>query len=226
MPLVPKLCLKQLKKNVNNSQRIVVLSEKNYRDYVDLPSYVIEKLNKGKISITNFSDVLRYALLTKYGGLWIDSTCYTTANLPDLNNIPYYTSKQRKHDDATYISRYRWASYLMGGMSNQIFVNERNLFFEYLEKENRFVDYLLVDYFLNLIYSQSGTCREMMDKCPYYNENILEMASKLNDAYNDTLWNTILSMDTIHKLSWKLRYDMYDKNTGGMTVFGKIVDLA
>ena len=81
MPLVPKLCLKQLKKNVNNSQRIVVLSEKNYRDYVDLPSYVIEKLNKGKISITNFSDVLRYALLTKYGGLWIDSTCYTTANL-------------------------------------------------------------------------------------------------------------------------------------------------
>lgn len=54
MPLVPKLCLKQLKKNVNNSQRIVVLSEKNYRDYVDLPSYVIEKLNKGKISITNF----------------------------------------------------------------------------------------------------------------------------------------------------------------------------
>ena len=39
-------------------------------------------------------------------------------------------------------------------------------------------------------------------------------------------WNTILSMDTIHKLSWKLRYDMYDKNTGGMTVFGKIVDLA
>ena len=37
----------------------------------------------------------------------------------------------------------RWASYLMGGMSNQIFVNERNLFFEYLEKENRFVDYLL-----------------------------------------------------------------------------------
>lgn len=226
MPLVPKLCLKQLKKNVNNSQRIVVLSEKNYRDYVDLPSYVIEKLNKGKISITNFSDVLRYALLTKYGGLWIDSTCYTTANLPDLNNIPYYTSKQRKHDDATYISRYRWASYLMGGMSNQIFVNERNLFFEYLEKENRFVDYLLVDYFLNLIYSQSGTCREMMDKCPYYNENILEMASNLNDAYNDTLWNTILSMDTIHKLSWKLRYDMYDKNTGGMTVFGKIVDLA
>lgn len=65
-----------------------------------------------------------------------------------------------------------------------------------------------------------------MDKCPYYNENILEMASNLNDAYNDTLWNTILSMDTIHKLSWKLRYDMYDKNTGGMTVFGKIVDLA
>lgn len=39
---------------MNNSQRIVVLSEKNYRDYVDLPSYVIEKLNKGKISITNF----------------------------------------------------------------------------------------------------------------------------------------------------------------------------
>lgn len=43
-----------VEKNVNNSQRIVVLSEKNYRDYVDLPSYVIEKLNKGKISITNF----------------------------------------------------------------------------------------------------------------------------------------------------------------------------
>lgn len=226
MPLIPKLCLKKLKQNKRSDQQVIVISEDNYRDYIDLPQYIIDLLNYGKISITNFSDVLRYALLSKYGGLWIDSTCYTTSELPNLKDILYYTTKQRKYGDDTYISRYRWGSYLMGGMPNQIFVNERNLFFEYLKKERCFVDYLLLDYFLNLIYIRSETCSETMDNCLYHNENILEMAGKLNGVYNDALWNDILVMDTIHKLSWKLKYNMYDKNTGDMTVFGKIIDLA
>ena len=65
----------QSKKNAGD-HRVIILTEDNYKQYVNIPEWLEEKKNKGVISRTHFSDVLRLTLLSHYGGLWLDSTFF------------------------------------------------------------------------------------------------------------------------------------------------------
>ena len=65
-PNVVKVCLESLKKNLTDRE-IVVLDSSNIRDYVDMPEFFIAKYEKGIISQTKFSNLLRLELLIKYG---------------------------------------------------------------------------------------------------------------------------------------------------------------
>lgn len=47
---------------------------KNYKDYVNMPDYIIRKQQSGEIDLTHFSDILRMMLLAQHGGIWMDST--------------------------------------------------------------------------------------------------------------------------------------------------------
>ena len=50
--------------------------------YVDIPDYILQKYRAGKMTRTHFSDILRLHLLSRYGGVWIDSTILMTEHLP------------------------------------------------------------------------------------------------------------------------------------------------
>lgn len=202
MPLIPKVCIKKLRENLTSRYELIVISKNNYKEYLRLPDYIVENVNNGKISITNFSDIIRFGLLSEYGGLWIDATCYTTASLPDTTTIEFYSSKQNKHEDSTYVSRYRWASYLIGGCQRLIFVNMYNLFLEYCKKEKVFVHYLLVDYLLNLVYEESPICHRAIDNLEVTEPNILCLQNMLNDEYDKDKF----PQGIIHKLSWKIKF--------------------
>lgn len=52
----------------------------NWRDYVELPEYIIQRWDKKQISPAHFTDLLRLQLLIKYGGTWIDATVGTIVN--------------------------------------------------------------------------------------------------------------------------------------------------
>ena len=81
-PLVVQKCYDSVKRNFPD-WKITVLTADNYQDYVSFPNYIEEKRNKGIISLTHFSDLMRLELLIKYGGLWLDATVFCTGH-----NIP------------------------------------------------------------------------------------------------------------------------------------------
>ena len=74
-PLV-KACYNSLKQLAGYS--LVVIDNTNWREYVELPGYIVEKWEKGRIPAAMFSDLLRVELQIKYGGTWIDSTVLCT----------------------------------------------------------------------------------------------------------------------------------------------------
>lgn len=51
-------------------------------EYVEFPQWLIDKVEDGRVTLTTFSDVIRAALLYKYGGIWLDSTILLTEALP------------------------------------------------------------------------------------------------------------------------------------------------
>lgn len=222
MPLLPKVCLQYLKRNLRDDQCLHLITKDNFSEYVQLPQHTLRMLNEGKISITNFSDILRFALLTEYGGLWIDATCLTTNSLPNLSDYMFFTSKQHNKGNH-FVSQYRWASYLIGGKTCCIFQNMRDLFYEYTTHEKAILDYLLADYFMAEIYKECKNAQLIIDQFPHDNYDILEMTKQLSKEYKETLYNRLTSNGSIHKLNRKNKYPVYTEN-GLLTIWGSIID--
>lgn len=70
-PLVRK-CLAQTKALVPESS-LVLLDDSNLDRWVEIPSVIMDAREK---SYAAFSDYVRFALLSEYGGIWMDATCY------------------------------------------------------------------------------------------------------------------------------------------------------
>ncbi|WP_178270224.1 capsular polysaccharide synthesis protein [Phocaeicola coprocola] len=224
MPLLPKICLQYLSRNLRNDQELHFISEENFSKYVQLPPNIIQMLHNGCISITHFSDILRFALLTKYGGLWIDSTCLVTKQLPDLSNFVFFTSKQYKSlQDNHYVSQYKWASYLIGGKLLSIFQNMRDLFYEYISHEKYIVDYFLLDYLLAEIYYKCKNAQKTIDQFPYDNYDILNLAQHLCLKYDKESYDSLIQTGCIHKLNRKMNYPIYTQK-GDLTIWGSIIN--
>ena len=73
-PLVVKNCYESWIKH-NPDWEFIFLDESNISDYVDLLEHNITK--------PAFSDLLRVNLLAKYGGVWVDATCFCMKPLND-----------------------------------------------------------------------------------------------------------------------------------------------
>jgi len=71
-PYVVKRCERSWVEK-NPSYNFIFLDKQNVKKYIDL-----EWLRSSKVPITKqaFSDILRITLLKKYGGIWVDATCY------------------------------------------------------------------------------------------------------------------------------------------------------
>ena len=81
------LCYKTVKKNCSNNFNIYLLDENSVYDYIpDLPKDLDSKL-----SIQQKVDYIRYILLYKYGGIWLDADTIIIKNLkPIIDKLQYY----------------------------------------------------------------------------------------------------------------------------------------
>ena len=102
MPDIVKYCLKSLERNVPYNTEIKLITSTNLKEYVEFPDFIYQKLKVGSLTMTHFSDLIRMALLKKYGGLWIDATVFISSQIPkeyiecDLYSIQNLSSKERK----------------------------------------------------------------------------------------------------------------------------------
>ena len=89
-PTIVKKCMESVR-HFSKNKRYVLITAKNWSEWVDLPDFVVKKYNDGKISNAHFADILRLCLLSKYGGYWIDATCLMTGDFPDwIEQSPFF----------------------------------------------------------------------------------------------------------------------------------------
>ncbi|WP_407253388.1 capsular polysaccharide synthesis protein [Klebsiella pneumoniae] len=79
-PPVVQNCVKTLKENSSPDFVVQVVDDFNLVDYIDIPEIINTRLKEGVISRTHFSDIVRFELLKKHGGVWIDSTVLVAEN--------------------------------------------------------------------------------------------------------------------------------------------------
>lgn len=78
-PPIVQACYAQAVR-LHDHDEIIFLDNNNLHDWVTLPPAVME-ISQSKRAA--FSDVLRFELLAKYGGIWMDATCLPTRRLHD-----------------------------------------------------------------------------------------------------------------------------------------------
>ena len=78
-PYIVQKCYASWQK-LNPDWNIVFLDESNYRDYVDIQKTLD---TDNKIEVQAKANLIRIQLLAKYGGVWIDATCFCLAPLDD-----------------------------------------------------------------------------------------------------------------------------------------------
>ena len=215
MPLLVKKCYETIKQN-SEGKDVILITHNNLSNFLELPQYILEKVNAGKISITHLSDIIRMGLLSKYGGLWIDATIYLT----DKIEFPYksfFTIRQHLKYDRYVLGGNKWTPYLLGSTKNHLLPNFAFQFFlDYWKKEDNLIDYFLVDYVIATAYKSFDEIHTDIDRQSYQYENIYLLSKNLNSLYNENYINS----NSINKLSYKKPYQVI--NNGKLTNYGYI----
>ena len=224
-PVLVKKCIDSMREK-SNGGKVVVITEENYLQYIELPDYILEKVKKRIITITHLSDLIRMELIYRYGGIWIDSTVFINYEIPsEIYEFDFYTIKREYNSEymSRNVSKARWSAYLIGGKKGcRICSLMRLLFYSYWKQENTMIAYFLIDYFLDEVISQDRESRKLLDVVPYYESDIFLMNRIMNKkAYKEIkdAGRDKKQIGIFNKLSWKTEYDCKDKN-GEKTFFG------
>lgn len=224
MPEVVDICISQMHKMLPSSITLQLITLQNYKQYVDIPDTVVQKYETGLISAAAFSDILRYALLNRWGGMWIDSTVFLTEHISeDLFEMPLFTQKDCQNPrNSMEVSEGRWCNFVIGGhAANALFRFMSEALICWWEKNDNVLDYILPDYLIKYAYNNFEEVKNLLDQVPMNNAGIWNLYNKLNAEYSTQIWETISQESIFHKLTYKKSYCKYTpENT--MTIYGYI----
>lgn len=208
-PIVEK-CLASIKRNAG-MHPVIMLSKDNYREYIDLPKEIEEKiLNKVKC-IAYLSDIIRFGLLSKRGGIWLDATIYVSQPITSWS-MSLYSIRHTTKDSRYVLDGYRWSSFMLASIPHEViptFVYKALL--AYFQENNALIDYFLTDYLIATIYLNNEYARKQIDSLPEDNSDCLELLMNMSKPYDKDRLETMLKARRFHKLDW--RYNITDENS-------------
>lgn len=205
-PDVIRACWESKKRYLPHNVKQIIITKDNYKEYIEIPDYIIEKVNTGNIRLTHLSDIIRAILLYKYGGIWMDAAVLMIGPMPE--NCLEYTLYTRKSYDGQYPYYARFSSDLSWNIQffcaksgNILFQFWMEAFFYYFKKNNKLKYYMTSDYFISIATNIFPQVREQLSKIPFNNIRLQDVRSHCYDKYTEekyqeyTLGNFIISLD-------------------------------
>lgn len=221
-PILIKNNISNLKKVVG-TENVIVLNQNNYCKYVNIPNSLKNKLHIGKLDLAHWSDIVRFNILNRYGGYWIDSTVAISSELKKYieskghtnfftlceNNLNYHN-----------ISRNQWTLWLMGGIAHLDLFNYICQFYNYyFTKHDVVIDYFLTDDIIAHYYKYNNQFRIMCSKYkndwkPYY------WADNFDRQVTSTMFNLFESelKYSVQKLTYKVDLKELEKSNSLVSV--------
>lgn len=199
-----RMCIESARRHTGET--VIVLDQDNYSQYIDIPEFILQKHREGKIALQHVCDYIVVSVLAQQGGFFTGATVWWSQDATDaLLRAPFYTCRAVTKDQ-TNMSRSRWVGYLLAGNREfPLFPFVRDCLTEYWSREDRAVDYLMMDYIFELAYENIPCVREMIDGLPKENNMLRnELISCMGEKYDPENFRKYTEGDTfLYKLSWK-----------------------
>ncbi|MBO4499681.1 MAG: hypothetical protein J5732_05455 [Bacteroidaceae bacterium] len=136
-PLV-RACFASIRRHC--TQPLEVLDALSLKEKIKLPDVIVRKYESGKMLPAHYADICRVELLHRYGGYWLDSTCFVTAPVPKCfveQDFFMYMTGTKYGSPYSFVQncfiRARKGSYLLEAW--------RNMIIEYWRREESHTDY-------------------------------------------------------------------------------------
>ena len=187
-----------------NGYEVKVIDNSNWREYVELPGYIVEKWGKGRIPAAMFSDLLRVELLIKYGGTWIDSTVLCTGNVSaNLMEADLFLFQYTK-EGSVPVSISNW--FITACKGNEVLRVLQEMLYAYWKDYDCVLDYYIFHMFFAMI---SNEYQEQILAMPYaQSQNSLVLLHHWGEKFDQKKWDKLTSQACFHKLAFRLSEDV------------------
>lgn len=185
------------------------LTDANFLYYVDLPSDLVTALKGNR---THLSDLLRLALLERYGGIWLDATCLVTEPLAPRVDELLATSDSFVF---SYAGAFISSWFLAARPDSYLIHLWRAAIFLWWEKRGELIDYFLLHHFFEMLVNLDDQFRAEWEKGvrrsarpPHALQNAMLR------PYDRQAYDEMIAGSFVHKLRYKfdpaeLRADSY-----------------
>lgn len=213
---MPELVLKCYQSILSNSGKyqVQLVTKNNINEYINVSKSISEKLREGTISLTHFSDIVRFKLLEKYGGLWLDATIFITKSLNNVDTSSLFTCSGYPKNRNFNVAKGRWTGFCMGGPSQSpLFIFMNNFFEIYWHKYNHLLDFFLIDYALNFAWEKNlNEFQNITKKYQKFDPQMFNLFPILNKQFNKKIADELIEDSFIFKLSNRKRIQNDKKN--------------
>lgn len=226
-PELVKLCVNSVQRNANGHP-VNLITKETVSQYIEIPAFILDKAESGKIGLANLADYIRVSLIAQYGGIWIDATVFVSKPIPEwVFECEFYSckdSRQSEHQGVTVTSG-KWVTYAIGGWRQNALFCFLKRAFESFWKNNIFnIDYFFIDYLIHMSFAKSNHFQELYETLPANNELRYALRdAMLRDEPAENL-DQYLQTDTFfHKLSYKSPYGLTTAD-GKKSIFAEFLD--
>jgi hypothetical protein len=207
-PELVKSCIASMEYHLKG-RRIIYITADNFRDYCDIPEYIIEKWRKGIICSAHFADLLRLALLIQHGGLWIDATVYMTGPLPSYITEGDFFGYRDGFFNCDLINFGNWLIY--SAPNNRLLNETYALLLAYWKKYDYAKHYFIFQMFFRMV---TDCYPDEWEKVPYFNQMDLHIFSfEFLNTYDENRFRRLCELTPLHKLTLKADFDKEETNS-------------
>lgn len=182
-PLIQK-CVDSIRRHAGNHP-VILITQDNLKEFVQVHPVLLKKFHEGVISVTAFSDIVRFALLEKYGGLWLDATIFLRAPISELIDGHDFFSirKENSYKPKLAIWSGDWTVYCMGGGQGlPVFGYVSKALTEYWNANDFLVDYFLTDCTIRILFDSSKSVRRYFRRVPAIAYDVYDLEKNLSSA--------------------------------------------
>jgi hypothetical protein len=204
-PELVQMCIQSIRRNIPpDIGEFHFITMDNVGDYITLPQWVIDRYVNEQMSDTQLSDILRFGLLYRYGGLWLNSTYYAAAPIPAelLTGHSFYSVKVSVPMWFQDIAQGRWlANFLAGEAGNPVFRYLLNGLYAYWQMPEQAIDDNLMDYIMMVGYRNVPEITTAIDALQIDQPEIFSLRLMLNSRFDPAAYEKLLATTSFFKMN-------------------------